>query len=535
MRLIRRRTKAAHPSDVLDRISILLAQCRTATTQEQIVSHAIDLLQELVPADSILLLGYPPEKTNVMILHSLGVWSSLRSESIELDRRSEDAGPVCRIHGTLLHEVLRQIGGSAGHFWDTTVRAYDRIVGSLWIGRSLDGLQDFSSEERRIAGMIADIVGCGLLQVGLNDRAERQYSQLLAMRTMERAITSSMDLNVTLNVFLDQVMAQLHADAISILLLDPQNRDFTLAAARGFRKNNRPQSRIRTDHSLASQASLERKMVALEISRPEDPSRVVPPLMREEEFTAYYAAPMIAHGQVRGVLEVFRRSIAEPDPDWPDLMESLALQGAIAIDNTESFQNMQRIHSELAMACDSTIEGWSRAVDLRAQEAEGHGLRVSELSVRTAEKMGIPPDQILSLRRGALLHDIGKLGIPDRILWKPEALTEEEWQVMRQHPKYAEHLLEPIEFLRSALDIPKFHHERWDGGGYPYGLAGSNIPLAARIFSVVDVWDSMQARRPFREARSEPEAVEYLRQSSGQQFDPEVVNSFLQILQESEV
>jgi HD-GYP domain-containing protein (c-di-GMP phosphodiesterase class II) len=154
--------------------------------------------------------------------------------------------------------------------------------------------------------------------------------------------------------------------------------------------------------------------------------------------------------------------------------------------------------------------------------------------VRTAERMGIAPDQILPLRRGALLHDIGKLGIPEEILSKPDALTESEWQVVRQHPKFAEHLLEPIEFLRPALDIPKFHHERWDGSGYPYGLAGSNIPLAARIFSVVDVWDSMQARRPFRQALSEADTIEHLKQSSGRQFDPEVVRSFLQILQESE-
>jgi HD-GYP domain-containing protein (c-di-GMP phosphodiesterase class II) len=535
MRLSRRRSKAARPSDVVDSVSNLLALFRTAVTQEQIVTQTTDLLLELAPADAMLLLGYPPEQNRAAVLRSMGVWADLGRGVIELDRKSGAAEPACRIQGTPLREALRRMGGRELHCWDTTLCVRGRILGSIWLGRSLGGWQAFSPAERRIAGMAADILAAGLTQSGLSDQAQRQHDRLAAVRTVERAVISSMDLSVTLNVFLDQVMEQLRADAAAILLLDPKSHEFTRAASRGFRNNNRPPSRIRVDHSLAPRASLERQTVSLELARPDEPRRPDQPLMRDEEFTAYYAAPLIAHGQVCGVLEVFRRSGTEADPDWPDLIESFALQGAIAIDSTESFHNLQRIRSELALACDSTIEGWSRAVDLHAREAEGHSQRVSELSVRTAERMGIAPDQILSLRRGALLHDIGKLGIPEQILFKPDALTESEWQVMRQHPIFAEHLLEPIEFLRPALEIPKFHHERWDGSGYPYGLAGSNIPLAARIFSVVDVWDSMQAHRPFRRALSETETIEYLRQSSGRQFDPEVLRSFLQILQETEV
>ncbi|MBN1438894.1 MAG: GAF domain-containing protein [Anaerolineales bacterium] len=533
MRLIRRRQNAAPPSDVLENLSILLAECRTSAAKGPIIARSMDLIQDLAPSDSLLLLGYPFGKDAAQVLHSLGSWSSLGGAQIEFFRRPESAGAECRVHGIPVAEVLRRVEVAPHHLREFPLCAGKRAVGALWIGRGREPQEDYSPEEVRICGIIADILGLALSQLGIHNRLERQYAQLASFRTVERAIASSMDLNVTLNVFLDQTMTQLEADAAAILLLDPPGRDLTLAAARGFRKENRPHSRIRLDHALALQAGLERKTASLEFSRPDDPARLAQPLMRDEDFYSWHAAPLIAHGQVRGILEVFRRSPAAPDPDRQELLELLAVQGAIAINSTESLGALQRIRSVLDLTCDSAIEGWSRAVDLHARDAEGHGKRVAELSARTAEHMGIPPDQILAIRRGALLHDIGKIGIPDRILWKPEPLTEEEWSVMRLHPKYAEHLLEPIEFLRPALDIPKYHHERWDGSGYPYGLAGTGIPLAARIFSVIDVWDSMQARRPFRDPRSEAETVVYLRQSAGRQFDPEAVGAFLEVLKEN--
>jgi HD-GYP domain-containing protein (c-di-GMP phosphodiesterase class II) len=533
MRLIRRRSKAAHLSDVLERISTLLSALRASPSREQILRSAVDLLRQTVPAESILLVGYSAENKNASILHASGAWSSLDGTVLEYGRTQESGDVSVRLHGAPLQSALERRAPSMS-LWNTPLRSRNRILGSLWLGRTSDGPSAFSAQERRTAAMIADIAAGGLLQSVLDDRVARHQSQIHAMQSVERAITSSMDLMVTLNVFLDHATDQLAADAASILLLDAQSRDLTLAASRGFRMNNRPPSRIRTDHSLASQASLERKITSLEGTRTGDPALANQPLMREEGFTAYFAAPLIAHGSVKGVLEIFLRSPRAPDPEWTDLLEMLALQGAIAVDNSDSYQTLQRTNSELARTCDAAIEGWARAVDLRAREAEGHSLRVSELSVRTAEKMGMPPDQMLSLRRGALLHDIGKIGIPDRILWKPEALSEEEWRLMRQHPRMAEQLLAPAEFLRSALDIPKFHHERWDGSGYPYGLAGDDIPLAARVFSVIDVWDSMQSRRPFREPWSESDSIQYLRQASGRQFDPMVVNSFLQILNEPE-
>jgi putative nucleotidyltransferase with HDIG domain len=179
------------------------------------------------------------------------------------------------------------------------------------------------------------------------------------------------------------------------------------------------------------------------------------------------------------------------------------------------------------LAYDTTLEGWSRALDLRDKETEGHTQRVTEMTLQLARAMGITDEELIHIRRGALLHDIGKMGVPDRILLKEDKLSEEEWQLMRKHPVYAYELLSPIPFLRDALSIPYGHHEKWDGTGYPRGLKGEQIPLAARIFAIVDVWDALRSARPYREPWNEDQVREYLTQQSGKQFDPQVVAAFL--------
>jgi putative two-component system response regulator len=185
--------------------------------------------------------------------------------------------------------------------------------------------------------------------------------------------------------------------------------------------------------------------------------------------------------------------------------------------------------AELAQTYDATLEGWVRALDMRDHETEGHTQRVTDLTVHLAETMGITGDELVSIRRGALLHDIGKIGIPDSILLKPGRLDEEEWKQMRLHPVHALEMLEPIPFLRTALDIPFCHHEKWDGTGYPRGLKGEHIPIAARIFAVVDVWDALCSSRPYKEAWPERRALDHLREQSGKHFDPQALNSFLRV------
>ncbi len=192
-------------------------------------------------------------------------------------------------------------------------------------------------------------------------------------------------------------------------------------------------------------------------------------------------------------------------------------------------ENLQKSNIELSLAYETTIEGWVRVLGLRDRQLEGHTLRVSELSLRLAHEMGIRGEQLVHIRRGALLHDIGKLGIPDAILLKPAALTTEEWQLMRQHPVLGYTLLSPIQFLQPALDIVYCHHENWDGSGYPRGLKGEEIPLAARLVSVANVWDALVSDQPYRPHWSKDNALTYIKGQAGKQFDPQVVQVFLAV------
>jgi HD-GYP domain-containing protein (c-di-GMP phosphodiesterase class II) len=239
---------------------------------------------------------------------------------------------------------------------------------------------------------------------------------------------------------------------------------------------------------ISGQAAMERHLVqALNLDELDD-DLAYTNLMQEEGFASYYSVPLVAKGQIKGVLDIFNRDLLNPDQEWFNFLETLAGQAAIAIDNTSLLEDLHRTNVELSLAYDTTLEGWSRALDLRDKETEGHTQRVVDTTLRIAQNLGINDEELTHLRRGALLHDIGKMGIPDAILLKPGPLTDEEWEVMKRHPVYAYDLLYPITYLRSSLDIPYCHHEKWDGSGYPRGLKGEEIPLAARIFSVVDVW-----------------------------------------------
>jgi putative two-component system response regulator len=191
---------------------------------------------------------------------------------------------------------------------------------------------------------------------------------------------------------------------------------------------------------------------------------------------------------------------------------------------------LENLNSELLTAYDKTIEGWSNALDLRDKETEGHSNRVTEISLKFARAVGFTEEELAHVRRGALLHDVGKLGIPDSILHKPAKLTEEEWQVMRMHPVYAYQWLSSITFLLPALDIPYSHHEKWDGTGYPLGLKGEAIPLAARLFAIVDVWDALCSDRLYRKALPKAEALEYICSQAGFHFDPELTKTFVELV-----
>jgi len=362
-----------------------------------------------------------------------------------------------------------------------------------------------------------------------DEQLQHQVERLAALRAIDMAITGSLDLRVTLNIILDQVLRQLGVDAAAVLLLTPATHLLTYAAGRGFRTTGITRAEVRLGQGHAGRVALERRIIHVPDLQASGPDFVQSPLIMSEAFVMYAGAPLVAKGQVKGVLEIFHRSPLVPDQDWLEFLEALAGQTAIAIDNSTLFDRLQRTNTELRLAYDTTLEGWSRALDLRDKETEGHSQRVTERTVHLARALSLNEDEIAQFRRGALLHDIGKMGIPDHILLKPGKLTDEEWEIMRKHPVYAYELLRPIAYLQPALEIPYCHHEKWDGSGYPQGLKGEQIPLAARIFAVADVWDALRSDRPYRPAWSEEKVREYIRSQAGTHFEPRVVEAFLKL------
>ena len=356
-----------------------------------------------------------------------------------------------------------------------------------------------------------------------------QLKRLNTLRSIEKAITSSLDLSVTLDVLLNQATTQLDIDAAAILFLNQRTQILEYSVSKGFRSSALKYTQLKLGESNAGRAAIERRIVTIPNLKETPDGFVRSNLFANEDFITYFAVPLIAKGQVKGILELFHRAPLDTDYGWLEFLETTADQAAMAIDNAALFEGLQRSNIELTLAYDTTIEGWSQALDLRDKETEGHSQRVTDMTLRMARVLGIKEEEFMHIRRGALLHDIGKMGIPDNILLKPGALTQEEWRVMKLHPVYAYELLYPIEYLQPALDIPYYHHEKWDGTGYPKGLEYKEIPLSARIFALIDVWDALCSDRPYRLAWTKEKVREHIRALSGIHFDPEVVEVFFNI------
>lgn len=367
-------------------------------------------------------------------------------------------------------------------------------------------------------------------RIRAEDQIYNQVQRLHALRRIDTAISASVDLKVTLDVILNQVLTQLKVDAADILKYNPSTQTLEFAAGRGFRTPALRHTRLSIGSGFAGRAVLERRTISVPNLTSSTQVYQQSPFLKDEGFVTYYGVPLISKGEVKGVLEIFNRSPLYPNEEWLDFLETLASQAGIAIENTTLFNNLQTANLELSLAYDRTIEGWSRALELRDYETEGHTQRVTEMTLKLAERLGIKDKDLAHIRRGCILHDIGKMSISDIIFKKSEPLSKEEWEEMRRHPIIAHQLLSPIPYLRRALDIPYCHHERWDGEGYPRGLKGEQIPIAARIFAVVDVWDALQSDRPYRAAWSQEKAREYIREQAGAHFDPAVVDEFFKMI-----
>jgi PAS domain S-box-containing protein len=405
-----------------------------------------------------------------------------------------------------------------------------RVIGVLTLSKQR--IYQPSAEEISTCHLLAERAAAALETARLFEKTEQHLRQVQALRIIDSAIASSFDLRSILNIIIQQIIGLLNVDAVDILLLNPHNYAFEYSVGKGFRTSAIEKSRFLLGEGIIGHQIMERRTIHIPDLKAVLHNFLREDIFRTEDFATYSAVPLIAKGEVKGVLEVFQRTQSERSTEWVEVLETLAGQVTIAIDNSQLFANLQRSNLELSLAYDATIEGWSRALDMRDSVTEGHTKRVTEMALSLARVMGMSESDLVHMRRGILLHDMGKMGIPDTILLKPDALSEEEWKVMHMHPQYAFEMLAPISYLRPALDIPGCHHEKWDGTGYPRGLKGEQIPLAARIFTVVDVFDALTSDRPYRKAWTRQKALQYILDEKGKFFDPRVVDVFMSMKQE---
>lgn len=406
-----------------------------------------------------------------------------------------------------------------------------QVLGSLMIMDS-ENPQRFTPQDLELASIFGGHAALAIDNAKLYEKAQLHLKHEKALREIDLAITSNMALSETLRVVLYQTRARLHVDACAILLLNPETQKLEYTSGQGFRTELIKKTPIQLGEGSAGYAIQEQRIFGR--AEIESPAEITDraELITEENVVVYFIAPLVAKDKLLGALEVYHRAPIIMKTEWLKFLETLAGQTAIAIDNANLFAELQRSNADLTEAYDTTLEGWSTALDLRDKETEGHTKRVTEMTIRLAERMGVSPQDLIQIRRGALLHDIGKMGIPDRILLKPDKLTDEEWVLMHMHPTYAFQMLKPIAYLGLALDIPYCHHEKWDGTGYPRRLRGEEIPLGARIFCIVDVYDALTSDRPYRTAWPKEKALSHIRELSGTHFDPQVVDAFLKMMGE---
>ncbi len=393
------------------------------------------------------------------------------------------------------------------------------IVGRVWSYR--DVTARFRNEEK----------------LRLNNlEMQEMIKRLSALRNIDMAITGHTTFVDVIKEIIPNVASSTNANAVALLLPHPDGKHLYVVGQQGLHLKDNPESDLSNflidlDGKYAGRAFRTRQTVWVDDMRIEQSEGIH---CYSETFAGYAAVPLIVKNEVKGVLEIFTNDPASSNYEIREFLHSLAMQVTIAIDNADLFSRMERTNLDLLAAYEATIEGWARALELRDKETLGHSERVVQNTVHLAAKMGVSDNDLIQLRRGVFLHDIGKMAVPDSILLKPGPLTEDEWVIMKMHPSYAYEMLVGIPYLRHALDVPYCHHEKWDGTGYPRGLMAENIPLSARIFSVVDVWDALTSKRPYRPAWPEQQVKTYLIEQSGKQFDPRVVEVFLKMLDAGE-
>lgn len=391
----------------------------------------------------------------------------------------------------------------------------------------LDRQQDYSENEKLVFLVITDMLTTALEHASLFKRTETQLHRMESLHTIDQAITGVFDLNIINNLIIQEAIKNLRADAISILHLNRLTNTLDCVETAGFKTQHIKGARIPISTSIAGKVLLDRKNAMIPDLTHEKTALFVNRRFHDDNFQAYFAAPLIVKGEPQGVLELFFKKYFYPDEDWVSFFNILSAQAALAYDTCRTFKELQKIKHNLSDSYQSALSTLTRSLELVEVESPGHAQRVASATLNLAKKLGVQKDALANIERGALLHDIGKIGILDEILLKKGDLNKAEWAQIKRHPEIAFELLSGVRLLRDALEIPYCHHENWDGSGYPRGLKGDEIPVAARIFAVIDSFDAIQSDRPYRKGKSREEAINFLINQKGKRFDPVIVDKYL--------
>ena len=359
----------------------------------------------------------------------------------------------------------------------------------------------------------------------------KEFAQRLSsMSDILGEVNAEIKSNTCYYILLDYIRTQLGVNGAALHVIDSYMR-LKNKARLGFRSGDTLSDVVDQGLGLAHKVMSVKQSVHYNPTVANTTSGKFISFFRNEGFYDYLGIPIKEGTRFLGVLELYSHTPINATPDWKLHLEFIINLTANTIQRKNLLTKQDVSTAELEMAYSETLEAWVRALEIRDRCTAGHTNRVLEMTLRLAGQLGVPDEMLVHISRGVLLHDIGKLAVSDSILRKTGPLDQQEWQVMKEHPKYAYKLLKPIQYLRPALDIPYCHHEKWDGSGYPRGLKGDNIPYQARIFSVVAVSVELTSDRPYRKAWSKEDAAEYIQNKAGIEFDPGVVEQFMEMIQ----
>jgi PAS domain S-box-containing protein len=523
----RRRQEAAAIAEVGRDIS---ASLQLSIVLERIASHAKELLQ--VETSAVYLAE--PSQAVLRAIAAIGP----DAEEIKHDPLKIGEGILGNIAVHQIGEIVNYstadergitIQGTENipneHLMGVPIVSRNNLSGLIAVWRTGEGLE-FRKADLDFLSSLAQQAAIALENARLFEETRQRLAELEVLQTIASALRIAQDPDEALPIILNQLVSLLDITNSLVDLIDPENGDIVTVLAKGEWEAVSGK-RIPATNSMSNRVIVSRQPFTV--------NNLADDWMSRHAFVtsaihALACVPIMAQQQPIGALWVGRQRQKSITPEEVKLLVAIGEMVGNTIQRMKLHEQTVDQAEELALAYEMTLEGWAKALELHDKETAGHSYRVTDLTLQLSRKLGIPESQLMHIHRGVLLHDIGKMGIPDQLLKKTGPLTDDEWDIMRLHPQYAYDLLNPINYLRPALDIPYCHHERWDGSGYPRGLKGEQIPLPARIFAVVDVYDALSNDRPYRLAWNAEDVIQYISEESGKHFDPQVVEAFFQLM-----